>query len=659
LHPVPCIPSHLHTSSGKRVKDGSALGMLDIPMPSERRSLRVVDLFCGAGGFSEGFRQMGFEVTYGVDIWKPAVVTHRKNHPGTEVLETDILKLSPKDLGKVDVLIGSPPCTQFSFANKGGKGDRAEGMKLVLRYLEFVTALKPRYWLMENVPRLLETLPAEVNLRDAGLSGGSVQIPRREILNSADYGAPQKRLRLVSGSYPLPRKTHFESRTSLDTWSGALSATWAPMRRVIEGLPDPLKKVKEGRVLDPNYPSLEIPVPDLTEHFYDSRMSPEDAETNMRSKTDHSWYGRMKFPDDLNKPARTIMATQLKSSRETIAIETGEGKKKRYRQPTVRECACLQSFPITYQFWGGSATAQYMLVGNAVPPLVSQALARAILEAEGMRVPKAPHLALEVTERPPRVDYSQKIRKKLRALPLDRRFRDHIPGSRIGGIRVDFDNMGEEPAVRPVLEHFCGGVGSDERHLVRWVARLYAGSGKEVQSRVVELDDALWELAGIAEIPGEIGKVKSFVKEVASRWPSVLPDATTLQGVWCERTEKVGTGPGTVVKLVAEAVDKHFPTRKFSDRRIRPSGRIPIVPRSGMQVRSAAYLSGAALAAEIINGSDHWLKSNWEKQYRPEEWGEAGSLPRNGVVWDSGKIVKDFDKAIELRGKLTGIMNTD
>jgi hypothetical protein len=240
---------------------------------------------------------------------------------------------------------------------------------------------------------------------------------------------------------------------------------------------------------------------------------------------------------------------------------------------------------------------------------------------------------------------------------LDRRFRDHIPGSRIGGIRVDFDNMGDKPAVRPVLEHFCGGVGSDERHLVRWVARLYAGSGKDVQNRIVTLDDAMWELAGGVDVSEGVEHVKSFVQETSSKWPAVLPDATTLQGVWSERTGSVKNGPDYVIGVVANEVDKHFPVKEFDAIRVRPSGKIPIIPSSGIQLRSAAHLLGAALAAEIINESDHWLISHWDKQYRPEEWGEAGQKPRNGPKWNNRKVVVEMNRIIGLRRKLGGIMN--
>ena len=108
----------------------------------------------------------------------------------------------------------------------------------------------------------------------------------------------------------------------------------------------------------------------------DTRLSPEEIRVNRRSKTDHSWYGRMAFPDPTNRPARTVMATQSGVLRETLVLEWSNGGKRVYRRPTIRECATFQTFPITYQFWGSTAETRYKLVGNAVPPVLAAAVAR-------------------------------------------------------------------------------------------------------------------------------------------------------------------------------------------------------------------------------------------------------------------------------------------
>lgn len=114
----------------------------------------VGDLYCGAGGFSEGFRQAGFKVVWGVDNWEPAATTFRYNFPETRLTTENLLSLDSRRLEPVDVLIGSPPCTQFSLANKGGNGDVKTGLELVKRFMQAVDVLRPHYWIMENVAHL-------------------------------------------------------------------------------------------------------------------------------------------------------------------------------------------------------------------------------------------------------------------------------------------------------------------------------------------------------------------------------------------------------------------------------------------------------------------------------------------------------------------------
>jgi DNA (cytosine-5)-methyltransferase 1 len=355
--------------------------------------LTVIDLFCGAGGFSEGFRQMGFEVTFAVDNWKPAVQAYKLNHRETEVIQADIESLDPHLFPKPDVIIGSPPCTEFSSSKRGGSGDFGKGLRLVTAYLKFVQVLEPRWWLMENVPRLLKVLPRRVGLHQTDAAEDAlIEVPRRDVFNSADFGVPQRRLRLISGRYPTPIPTHYYH--SICTLDYNLCKPWVPMREVIDALPNPIEDVpKEEIVQDPNYDSLSVPAQQLEDHFMASGsalMTREEVERNRRQKTAHPYYGRMRFPDDLDRPARTVMAMQLNSSRETMVIETNHDGEARYRKPTVRECSSLQSYPITYRFFGNTLRTRYKLVGNSVPVKLSAALAKAILKEEGMEIPTRP-----------------------------------------------------------------------------------------------------------------------------------------------------------------------------------------------------------------------------------------------------------------------------
>ena len=488
--------------------------------------LTCADLFCGAGGFSEGFRQAGFRVTKALDIWAPAVLTHEKNHPDTEAIRGDILSYAPELLGPVDVLIGSPPCTEFSFANRGGGGDIEEGLRLVYRFLRFVYELQPRWWVMENVPRVLDFLPDEVPLRKLGIDKkGSLPIPVRAVLVSADYGTPQLRRRAFSGDFPLPPPTYGEIPTST-------TRRWRTLREVVTTLPDPLRPA-HGDARDPVY-GFELPVLELTDHFSrDLVLSEEEVRENRKAKEDHSWYGRMSFPDELDRPARTVMATNLRVSRETTVIAAGRD---RYRRLSVREASSVQGFPITYQWWGATSSLKYKLVGNAVAPPVAFAVARAIVKAAARPLPQRPHVVAHVDEPAPAASQ----RERARALPLTRRFREHVPGSKVPGFRVDLDNAG-----------------AADGHIVGWRAVLYRGSGKALKQREIALDEALRMLALTVADARTSRRARAFLTALQRALVKLVPDASTLQRIRAERVESDVT-PYVVIERIGELVAHEF-----------------------------------------------------------------------------------------------------
>src|SRR5436305_358332 len=127
-------------------------------MPTDSQPT-ALDLFCGAGGLSLGLAQAGFRVIAGVDAWDPAVSSYRQNfaHP---CISADLSNLSPQALraqlnleDQLDLISGGPPCQVFSIQRIGSDCDLRND--LVLKFAEFVTELRPRAFLMENVPGLL------------------------------------------------------------------------------------------------------------------------------------------------------------------------------------------------------------------------------------------------------------------------------------------------------------------------------------------------------------------------------------------------------------------------------------------------------------------------------------------------------------------------
>jgi len=193
--------------------------------------------------------------------------------------------------------------------------------------------------------------------------------PQRIILNAADYGAPQNRRRLFSGDFPVPPRIY-----------GINGATPLDLADVLKTLPDPTVPLSNAKaaVADPVYPGHTVSPSGLRDHFEDTRwrLSREEISLSRERKLRDRIYGQMGFPDDINRPCRTITATRTHGSRMTIVVPYGTALRGR-RTLTVRECATVQGFPFSYQFWADSYGSKDMLVGNAVsPPVALQSPAR-------------------------------------------------------------------------------------------------------------------------------------------------------------------------------------------------------------------------------------------------------------------------------------------
>jgi DNA (cytosine-5)-methyltransferase 1 len=365
-------------------------------------TIKVIDFFCGAGGFSEGFRQQGFDIVMGIENWKPAVMTHNLNHGlNDEVMdilyyEGDVERIFT--LPDTEVIIGSPPCVTFSMSNKAGKADKALGLRLIEVYLRIVTVKKYqngsilKAWLMENVPNSRNFVKTSYSFEDLNLRDWAITIGKKpyeiainvknngEILVAADYGSPQSRQRFIcgeivsSGVFPNPTKTHFPNEGFNH------SKKYITLKEIKGSMPSPFNSNITGMIIDPNYQYLKIEGDELTDHFYDTGVFQVEWEMARYAKLNHPFMGRMSFPEDENRPSRTIMATRSASTREAIIFKSefprvGDGE---YRLPTIREAATLMGFPYTYQFIGGEST-KWKQIGNAVCPHMASALAKAIL----------------------------------------------------------------------------------------------------------------------------------------------------------------------------------------------------------------------------------------------------------------------------------------
>src|SRR3989344_2949005 len=365
-----------------------------------KQKLRVIDFFCGAGGFSEGFRQQEFDVVMGIDNWSSAVDTHNFNHnlndKKKDVLDFGSSVEQINNLPDTEVIIGSPPCVLFSFSNRGGKSEKTLGINLIESFLRVVAVKKYQRsskliaWFMENVPNSRNYIKPTYSFKDLNLEAWAKQHgfnPKKnalsvnlngDIINAADFGVPQKRERFVcgeivnTGKFPdLSEFKKIEHRS---------------LGNIRKDMPPPNMRRTNKLFSDPNYPQLKLMANDISDHFYDTGVYENQWQLAKYTKVNHPFMGKMAFPEDSANPSRTIMATRSVITREALEY-TSEHKRKgggEYRLPTIREVATLMGFPYSYQFSGGETT-KWRQIGNAVCPQIAAALAKSVRRTLGLK----------------------------------------------------------------------------------------------------------------------------------------------------------------------------------------------------------------------------------------------------------------------------------
>lgn len=296
--------------------------------------MKVLDLFCGCGGFSYGFQRAGFDIIAGIDNWKGCKETFEYNHPNAEFILSDIRELDPSDFKGIDIVIGSPPCSEFSLA-KGNKRDTNKGIELVNIFRDWVEIIKPNYWIMENVPQVKKFLDDSL-------------YPIKEILNCADYGVPEIRRRCFSGEYIVPKRTH----SALDSKN-----RWISVREAI------------GDLID----YFDNPNSDLKENKDIKNLEFTNSSQEVMKRRLNSGFGLHKRYSKFNLDLPSLTITDMHGDSPIIFMPN----QKKYRRLSIRECARLQSFPDEFIFFG-SLGRNYRMIGNAVPPLMSYKFAEAI-----------------------------------------------------------------------------------------------------------------------------------------------------------------------------------------------------------------------------------------------------------------------------------------
>ena len=314
-----------------------------------------------------GFIDAGYSPVFSVEVWEPAIATHRTNYPSVPVIDRDIRTITNEEIEQyrdsIDVIIGGPPCQGFSTIGKRLVKDPRN--ELVFEFIRFVEMIQPKAFLMENVRGLLSS--------DGGKTKAAIEEEFRrigyntksQVLCAADYGVPQIRNRVFFlgtrndlGIGPsFPEKTRAPENYA--TVGSAINDLLGKENEIPNHIPmkhNPtvtarIAFIKEGEG---------IPKSGLPDEI--SHGSRSDYKDNNLKNFSHV-YRRL----DRNKPATTMVPGHNAFPLHPVAD----------RSLTVREAARIQTFPDDVVF-SGTRQDQCIQVGNAVPVLLAETLAEHI-----------------------------------------------------------------------------------------------------------------------------------------------------------------------------------------------------------------------------------------------------------------------------------------
>ena len=308
-------------------------------MPS---SMTVISLFSGAGGLDLGLIQSGHDVIWANDIYEDAVATYRRNI-GNHTDTRDISVIPSNQIPTADVVVGGFPCQGFSVAN-WGRTVSDERNKLYIEMVRVITDKQPKFFIAENVKGLVSLGKGEVLrriIKDFAYAGYQTTW---QVLNSADYGVPQKRMRFVmlgvrndiSDASPIfpPKPTHQDPKYK--TRDSTLKP-WLSVGKALVHIPEPED------------------APEIPNH--------EFSKYKLRF---NGYLGHRVI--NPNQPAPTVTGRGDEKGGVVVLHHP-----KNHRRMSVRELATVQSFPDDFVF-EGTKTSAYRQIANAVPPTLGYAI---------------------------------------------------------------------------------------------------------------------------------------------------------------------------------------------------------------------------------------------------------------------------------------------
>lgn len=365
------------------------------PSPPQRWSgnkgveqYNIIDLFAGVGGLSYGFSVLPqFNIIAANEIEKDISAAYTLNHPTVKMLNCDICDLTEDGLHKVldgrkiDLVVGGPPCQSYSTLGKRRNDERAN---LFMQYKRILGILQPRAFVFENVTGILSMNKGQLFQRIQTEFEELGYDLKHEILDAVDFGVPQHRERVIlvgtkgKNRFVYPTPTHGDGRKPYVTLKDAIGdlpqlSSGEKKNYYSAGITNDflafVRKENKTVVQEHSAPKNGEHLIKIMKALKDGQ-SKDDLPEDIRPK---SGYGNTYAKLWWNKPSTTITRNfACPSSSRCIHPRDS-------RAMSIREGARLQSFPDDYQFYGSDGMKR-LEIGNAVPPLLSMAIARQMLD---------------------------------------------------------------------------------------------------------------------------------------------------------------------------------------------------------------------------------------------------------------------------------------
>lgn len=355
-----------HANASKKKTTGRAVARPDRPIAS------VVDIFCGAGGLSHGFRQRGFEIVGGVDIDEDCRYAFESNN-GAPFIRRDVAALKAPEVnalftpGRARILVGCAPCQPFSTYNQKNEDPK---WQLLRQFGNLVDAVRPDVLSMENVPRLLAFKDGSVFKRFVKKLRDAQYHVVWDVLYGPDFGLAQTRSRLVLlasrlGAIDLPNPTHKGRHRTVRDEIGRLPALTHGQTNDKDTLH------RASRLSNINARRIAAATPGGSWKDWATSLVAK-CHTVETGRGYSSVYGRMEW----DEPSPTI-TTQF------YGFGNGRfGHPEQDRALSLREGALLQGFPRDYEFVAPGEAVHFTkvgrLIGNAVPVKLAAAIAKSV-----------------------------------------------------------------------------------------------------------------------------------------------------------------------------------------------------------------------------------------------------------------------------------------